>query len=159
MLAKIVSFLRCNIYIGTIVTNFVIQKIFSSVKRLVIEIMLFSIFIQSSNHHFLRSMILIVKFPSNRSENSYPRRSYLASLNGKAMEIQLSTFPPNLNDLYWRPSLNFQCTRLKLRKPKIVLMNENITRNFKMKEIYLILCHQYAIKENKICDLIFLVRI
>ena len=45
MLAKIVSFLRCNIYIGTIVTNFVIQKIFSSVKRLVIEIMLFSIFI------------------------------------------------------------------------------------------------------------------
>lgn len=33
------------IYIGTIVTNFVIQKIFSSVKRLVIEIMLFSIFI------------------------------------------------------------------------------------------------------------------
>ena len=65
------------IYIGTIVTNFVIQKIFSSVKRLVIEIMLFSIFIQSSNHHFLRSMILILKFPSNRSENSYPRRSYI----------------------------------------------------------------------------------
>ena len=45
LLAKIVSFLLCNIYIGTIVKNFIIQMIFSSVKRFVIQIMLFSIFI------------------------------------------------------------------------------------------------------------------